>query len=482
MDCTVNDREFFKVDAPAGGVQSLSEVLAWSAIDRRVTLAGGRERLTTVANEALLERLASGLPDAAPPATAFGASVGQGRGAEAPRPSITGALNSQEVGGKGRETGGVDWLSIAVYGDWDTQKYWQLRRVLEAGKVKAQEAGENAVMDLPEGGQAVVRPSGVRHGPIFAEWVIECGGVKLHLSKRQFEHATMPSLFVELGSVALMQYGHVALWEDVQRLLGELGFSRTRDVPSRVDICVDRPGVSMTEYACLYDHERYVCRACTDQKWRDRKKVTGLGFGKGIHCRIYDKLKEVESQPEKYAVLLERRYGGVRPASAVRVEFQLRRDEMKDQFDVKDTADLFAKLGSIAKFLTEDWLRFTEKTVDRKNNHQGLAGVAAEWEAVKADFAEAFSGSDLAAEKRAVQAPRPKALVKQAWGCLLAAMAAEGNLTMDYGEFLASLEDRLTEAAPQEWHVQLRLKAAEFAAQFPGVVCGPGPCSPPPPF
>lgn len=390
----------------------------------------------------------------------------------APQPCITGASSSME-GGKGRETGGLDWLSIAVYGNWDTLKYWQLRKVLEAGKLKAQESGDSTAFALPEGGQALVRAAGVRHGPIFAEWVIEHEGVKLHLSKRQFEHESMPTLFVEIGSVPLMQVGHELMVAQVWCLLRELGFERTRDVVSRVDLCVDRPGVQIADYGKMFLAEQYVCLAATDCLYRERKKITGVVFGKGIHCRIYDKAFEVRKNPEKAAVLIAKRWGGEAQEHAVRVEFQLRRDELKDLFTVTDTADLFKKLGAIAEYLTSAWLRFTADKVDRKNKHQGRAGIAAEWEQVQADFQAAFA-VDAPVSKRPVKAPARKALLKQAWGCLLAAMAAEGKTSCDYGELQAWLDDSLLESVDETWHVKLKVKALQFQNQFPGVVAGGG--------
>ena len=78
------------------------------------------------------------------------------------------------------------------------------------------------------------------------------------------------------------------------------------DKVSRVDLCVDLPGVDVGKFCTLALHGQSVCRATQDDFHRDRGRFTGVTFGRGdIVARIYDKVLEVSTakpDPEKQRI------------------------------------------------------------------------------------------------------------------------------------------------------------------------------------
>ncbi|MCX5758021.1 MAG: hypothetical protein NTU83_05870 [Candidatus Hydrogenedentes bacterium] len=58
-----------------------------------------------------------------------------------------------------------------------------------------------------------------------------------------------------------MAYGIYAVGQEVKKIVMDLGCVELFDKVSRVDICVDRPGVNVTESYDLVHGEQYVCRA-----------------------------------------------------------------------------------------------------------------------------------------------------------------------------------------------------------------------------
>jgi hypothetical protein len=112
--------------------------------------------------------------------------------------------------------------------------------------------------------------------------------------------------------------------------------------------------------------------------------------------RIYDKVREVyvdRPDPVKAGMMEELRWGG-HPKSAVRVEFQCRRDLVRaaemtnaggELVALDSVEDLFRNVGAVAEWLTLGWVRWCDD-VDRANRHADRAGPSDLWRAVRNSF------------------------------------------------------------------------------------------------
>ncbi|WP_145088339.1 hypothetical protein [Anatilimnocola aggregata] len=332
-------------------------------------------------------------------------------------------------------------------------------------KDEAQEKG-GVFFEGPDGGRIYVRPAGIRRGPWFFDFALEHEGMTLLVAKRKSAEK-IPNCLVDLSSMVLMQRGHVEAFSLARTTLERLGWHYEKGVASRCDICVDLINQAIKWFRDKYVAEAFVCRAVDDGWYRKHRKVTGIVFGKGIRCRIYDKVYETKDDPAKREVMRVHRWGGVIPEEAVRVEFQLRREEMRDDFSVTDIYDLFSKLRTIGQKLTTDWLRFTAETPDRSNGHQSRAKVADVWALVVQRFFDAFPDAKEAAEPKPKVVPDTGRLLRQAVGCIKSGLAQVCAKFTSQDEAVGALWDMFQLLLPPTFWHDINERQAEFQERRP---------------
>jgi hypothetical protein len=209
---------------------------------------------------------------------------------------------------------------------------------------------------------------------------------------------------------------------------------------SRADICADFPAVEMSGFCDAFEKKWFACRS--NRRHYDISNGATLYFGSGdIVLRIYDKLKEMQASalrgsPAKYEHMIQKRWGGVEPTNAVRVEYQLRREWLK--LHGADTADdLLNKTSEFISYLTgigveveteegtkiHRWFRFLCGEQDNKHPERNYTLPA--WKLVQDAFAEVFRLPEKMVEIDPDNA-NVKTLLKQAFGVLECAAANKG--------------------------------------------------------
>lgn len=195
---------------------------------------------------------------------------------------------------------------------------------------------------------------------------------------------------------------------------------------SRVDFCVDLPNVVVEDFARAALSENLVCLAKSSALYFQGamrfSNVTGLTFGKGdIVLRIYDKKLETEHSPEKRAYLEHYRWGG-HVKSAVRVEFQIRRNKLKD-WNMGTLEGYLKERAARVAYLTTNWARVV---VDKHGGRSNVsrAGISNIWVKVQEAF-EAWMGKAEPAkpEKAKLKPLHEPSLVRQAVGCFKSLLA-----------------------------------------------------------
>lgn len=349
----------------------------------------------------------------------------------APAISNTGATTSKNEEKPELETGGLDMLEVSLYGAWPIDGFGELRAALESCRTAA-EAGDNgkAWFKTPDGDEVQVKPHGGKKGQggAYCRWILETSGFKFLVRDRAAFDEHNPSVFVVIGSLTLMELGAKEAWSRATAILSALGFEVCREVVGRADPCVDFANVSCSEVVKPIADGAYVCRAIKDRFYRENRKYTGFEVGKEVHLRIYDKLTEVRHDVQKLAVLIRKRWGCL-PVSATRLEFQLRREQLRRRWQVGSVADLLAKLPFMIDWLTKEWFRMTTKAISeeqRDNNNQSKFEVSQFWEGVVAAFKLWTGKANDAFVLRKTSRAKPKQLIQQALGCLAAAAALEG--------------------------------------------------------
>ncbi|WFS63046.1 hypothetical protein LF599_02495 [Pseudodesulfovibrio thermohalotolerans] len=166
-----------------------------------------------------------------------------------------------------------------------------------------------------------------------------------------------PNVLVEIRSETLWRFGVRDAIKRITLALEEVHAEIIVVKPSRIDLCMD-----MLIPDNEWDGELFantVCRARKINYFTESKKLEGVQIGKGdLSCRLYDKALEIETISQKtwmYDVW------GIpevpETKRAIRVEFQLRRQSLKD-LGIDTMDDCIGALDNIWAYCTQKWLKF----------------------------------------------------------------------------------------------------------------------------
>lgn len=323
-------------------------------------------------------------------------------------------------------SGGVDWLDLSCELDWRSDKFSALSKLLYtlSGEAK-QNLRRKTLPSFPceLGGEWVLAPSARRSGSHTFKWQIEWRGLTLRLQEVPLPLPGVPNAAVHIPGLwfhtGSLLDGVATTLEAVE----SLGCTIRTGIVSRIDLCADMAGQSVEPYTAAILRGDYVGRGSKWSPFFSGRRSTGFGIGRAIHLRIYDKVAETESKPEKRALLQRYRWGCM-PEHATRVEFQVRREALRGQFNHGDLYDTFSKLAATVEYLTTKWATFRVNP-DRENGHQARAPIAPLWERVRESFA--WVGKPCAAvEPRGLAICDESQLVAQIQGCLARLLVQDG--------------------------------------------------------
>lgn len=340
---------------------------------------------------------------------------------QTPATSNTGVSSSQI-----KITGGLDWLDVGCYGHWERELFGRLKIQLEVCRSAAElenegEEAEGSMFELTPGDWLKVRPSGAKRGCYYRYVCESMHGITFYVRDREEYDERTASVYVQIGSLALMLYGHRQAWSIALDHLAKMGFKMKFNLVSRVDLCADLPGVETHSLVEKIVAGQCIRRAKQDQFFRDGYDYTGYVCGKEIRMRIYNKLLEVMNNPVKLAVMKDRRWGGEIPEHATRVEFQLRRDMLKERWNIQTVDNLFDKLWCIIMDLCFAWFRMTEEVItreDRKHKNHQRYEMSNIWREIAEGFLSWMSKPKEPEEPRQVPKPDAKKDLASAIGSL----------------------------------------------------------------
>jgi hypothetical protein len=293
-------------------------------------------------------------------------------------------------------SGAEDWLEVCLYINWTNWRKLN-KRLKSAKEDAAVEGAPPGFCDIQfMGGTATVDPGGARlggkKGPYFA-YKLQFDEITILIAEREQAHKTFPSAVVRINGEACLYPGANECYQKALMMFRELGGPIIRNRLSRVDICLDMPEVDIEPFDRAFLEERYICRAVS----KSRHSGTGVtvSIGKSpLMCRIYDKKAEVElkANPHKNLCMRILRWKSCEiPDCAIRVEFELRRDALKER-GIDTVEDYYAKRADLVHYLTTNWLRFTANKVDRENKNQSKARTLPLWNRVRKAF-KAWAGN-----------------------------------------------------------------------------------------
>ncbi len=345
------------------------------------------------------------------------------------------------------ETGGEDMMILNASVTW---RHWRdLRSIFEGGRLDSILTGELVPLKVYEQ-NFLVHPNGSGFGYGYAKYKLEAGGIVFAIQDKSGGEPGCFNVRILAGSLVCMFYKSHGLKKHIEAILSSIGGRLQELQVSRVDLCVDLPGLDITEFCDAFWEKRFVTRARFGSVYfRDWKK-SGVQIGKGdILLRIYEKALETKRKGLKWEYLCKHRYRD-NPDKAVRVEIQLRRPVLKEM-GINTYDDYEREKPGIAEYVLTNWVRLHKNDVDRENRNQDKGEEHPLWTKVREAF-KAWTGTvgEIVTRVKRCKA-KAKALIKQAIGCLSAAQFEDtGSLNTDTQGFLSDMFIAMSELLKYE--------------------------------
>ena len=290
-----------------------------------------------------------------------------------------------------RSTGDEDYWSVGMGATWTG---WSgLRDDLQSVKDSASKRGrihEKAIDQFKFGGhEARMAPDGLSMGKpgkgLRFAYAFECEGMEIMIADRPGPRDTTPNVWLTARGRACLTHGGLGCLELVRNLIHQAGGVIEFELLSRVDPCLDMPNIGIAPFYDAARDRRYISRVKVMREIEHHGRSVRFG-SPPLSLLIYDKWRQVlQSQdPDLMGLMLARRWNNQMPRRATRVEYQIRRQKLRE-LGVSSPDDYFKKRADVLAYLTSDWFRFTQTTVDRRNPSR--APTLPLWLEVAAGFA-----------------------------------------------------------------------------------------------
>lgn len=293
--------------------------------------------------------------------------------------------------------------------------------------------------------------SGSRQYPYMAK----TGDITLKLTS-QLHTGVKPNVCLEIGSISCQE----GLEDTVRRFkmwIHQIGGTIFQEYLSRLDPCVDIK-IPIGETG-MEDYLRHICRSRHYDLHVDDRKMTGVTIGRGqVLLRAYDKMTEMETKQAYEKQSFFKHLWGGKQECMTRVEYQLRREAIKEMFPRDSRVETIIKLlPRIWKYLTEKWFRLADCEVDRENKHQSRCEVSNFWKIVQGAAGFARSAITRKKKQRHINIPGLKTMVR---GCMVTIAAGMGHCVDDFFGIMSTCRDIL------ENEVATYMETVDFKQKF----------------
>lgn len=260
----------------------------------------------------------------------------------------------------------------------------------------------------------VVKPSGSRG----YEWILENGDVSVCIAQKAEGGRVYPEVYVTFRAEYLWRLGYDKAYEEFLSWLSTWAAVVDNRV-SRCDLCMD---IQMP-FPKIDPKREILAKAKGKvqyiEVYANGYRGTGYKVGKGaLVARIYDKSLEIKASQKEWFQDIWRFNGWDEKTSVIRVEFQARRDFLKEM-SVVGFDSLVECLADIWRYCTSDWLTVRVPTGD---SHRYRWPITDWWKALQVEFI--LFGVPLGILRDRQPKVRYEHLMKQGKGVLLSAVAA----------------------------------------------------------
>lgn len=236
------------------------------------------------------------------------------------------------------------------------------------------------------------------------------------------ESKTNPPVFVHFLSGYIWSFGLAGAYQNFITWFKSMSDSHIRNQVSRVDICVDTDSVTFKQI----DTKGVITRARKKEdcfvsgEYTNGRRFSGfrIGIGGPLLARIYNKSLEIQKSGKVWFKQIWLEKGWKEDKEVWRVEFQLRREVLKE-FSINSIEDLLEKESGLWAYLTHEWLTIRQPSQDNVSRWK----LKRKWRIIQQAGLD-YEASPLTREL--VKQGNMKQLLDQGAGILLS-IAAVGN-------------------------------------------------------
>ncbi|MGV3590886.1 MAG: replication initiation factor [Gammaproteobacteria bacterium] len=288
-------------------------------------------------------------------------------------PSNTVPCNSRDDSDTTILRTGIDTLYLSYQGDLFSEQAIRLSRCKELAQSSDPQTAALAQMEL---GSHLFEVADKGRG--IYPYVLRDAWYQLQVSKQFAQHK--PLVFALISSGLLTTKSLPFILDDLSECVGSLG--QVHDEPNlgRLDLCCDFvTGFPMSEIR----ESQWLTRARHIDRHEESKQFTGFSIGRGgeISARLYNKTIEMRKNPRPYLEALWREAGWNEWDEVWRLEFQFRREALKE-FGALNVSHLDDALAGLWRYASTEWLRLViPNDSDSTSSRWPTASV---WEALQA--------------------------------------------------------------------------------------------------
>jgi hypothetical protein len=268
-------------------------------------------------------------------------------------PSITAPTNS--IGIVNILRNGIDSLYLSYQGSINTDIEEQLQSLKQKGQSPDPRVQAQAVYEIGEH-LFEVQDKGTGYYP----YVLVDNAYRIQLSSSSAKQ--IPLAYVQVKSDWLISKGVIYCKEELETIIGSLGFIEESENVSRCDLFVD--------FVCDIDIEaiqiaQWITRAIRHGRYYAGKVFTGFTFGMGgdISARLYNKTEEIKGSGKYHLKKLWMEQGWQEGQIVYRLEFELKNRILKEH-EASLVDELLSRSGGVWRYCLLNWLKLTIPSTD----------------------------------------------------------------------------------------------------------------------
>lgn len=249
---------------------------------------------------------------------------------------------------------GVDSLYLSYPGELSRDADKQLRALKELAR--SAEAGDVSRAQLVLGVHIfMVKEKGASLFP----YILEDGAFRIQLSR---PGGKAPMAYVKVSAKFLAFVGPIEAEKRLYELLSQLGELKESANVSRIDLYAD---FASTENMEAWGREAWVTRAACINAYAVGGHFSGwsIGLGGFMSARLYNKRLEIVTSGKDWIIPLWQKAGWDESTPIWRLEFEIKRDVLK-QKGLSKLAEVLHHLDGLWRYATTEWLRLTRPNPD----------------------------------------------------------------------------------------------------------------------